>query len=314
MYFPGEVSLQFVALWALFTIVTVQLLYNLFRPFLVSSKPRSGEWAVVTGATDGIGKALAMQLASRGYKMLLVARSAKRLTETADEIRLRFGESSNQLEIKTLVIDFNSADEAKYDEVVQEINQINVGILVNNVGAAYPYPMFYHEVKQDFLDMLINVNLRSTLRMTAIVYKGMVSRKSGKIICIGSGASQLPCDPLHSAYVCVKGGIEAFCRTLQVEAFQHNISVQYQVPLLVTTKLSKCKHPSISIPSPERFAISSMRSIDCAIPAKRGCIVCPYWFHWLQLILLRYAPGLCSWYLLKEHEKLRKRALLKLSQ
>ncbi|KAF8821926.1 putative 3-ketoacyl-CoA reductase [Cardiosporidium cionae] len=306
----------FTGLDNILNMVTFIYLYRFLQlwPFLFSGmSARTGEWAVVTGATDGIGKALAMKLATRGYNMLLIARSAKRLADTAEEMRLRFGKSTN-LEIKTLEVDFDSADEVKYNEVNEEINQINVEILVNNVGAAYPYPMFYHEVKQDFLDMLINVNLRSALKVTAIVYKGMVDRKSGKIICIGSGVSQLPCDPLHAAYVCVKGGIEAFCRTMQVEAFQHNISVQYQVPLLVTTKLSKCKRPSISVPSPERFAASSMRSIDRAKPAKRGCVVCPYWFHWLQLILLRYAPGLCSWYLLKNHEKLRKRAIAKLSQ
>eukprot|EP01069_Polyplicarium_translucidae_P004623 Polyplicarium_translucidae@DN2621_c0_g1_i2.p2 len=56
------------------------------------------------------------------------------------------------------------------------------------------------------------------MHMTRLVLPGMVQRKRGAIVCVGSGVSEMPCEPLYCVYAGVKGGIEAFCRSLQVGA------------------------------------------------------------------------------------------------
>ena len=103
-----------------------------------------GRWAVVTGATDGIGKAYAVELAKRGLSVVIIARSVEKLAAVAAEIG-----ASTKAEIKTIVADF-SQPSGLYERIEKELQDKTggeIGILVNNVGVSSPGALFLHELE-----------------------------------------------------------------------------------------------------------------------------------------------------------------------
>eukprot|EP00386_Alphamonas_edax_P016068 GDKI01049103.1.p1 GENE.GDKI01049103.1~~GDKI01049103.1.p1 ORF type:complete len:324 (-),score=100.47 GDKI01049103.1:113-1084(-) len=226
---------------------------------------KQGEWAVVTGATDGIGKAIAKQLAKRGMSVYLLSRSPERLEETAKELKAlpKCGQ------VKTLSVDFSQSPEKIYPQIEAALKDLDVGVLVNNVGVSYPHAMYYNELPAKHVDDMIELNVRSVLRMTHIVYPGMMSRKRGVILSISSGAATLPSDPLYCGYSATKAAAEAMTRSLAPEAATKNVLVQCQCPLLVTSKLSKVRSTGFFTPNPDTFASQAVKSLEAgdALPA-----------------------------------------------
>jgi len=249
-----------------------------------------GEWAIVTGATDGIGKAISLQLAKRNMNMMVVGRSDDRVKDLENEIKQVPGFTK---EIKSIKFDFSKPQEYKYDAIAQAVGDLDIGILVNNVGVSYKTALMYNELTADEIDELVDVNLRSALHMTRLVFFKMVAKKKGAVICIGSGASVLPSEPLYAGYAAVKAAVESFCRSLQAEAIVNNILVQCQTPLLVTSKLSKIKRPSFTTPTPEVFAKAFIRCVEGA--SISGCFhtpptVSPYFVHSMMLQIIHLLP------------------------
>lgn len=94
-----------------------------------------GSWAIITGSTDGIGKAMAFELASKGLNLLLVGRNPLKLEATSKEIRDRL-----DVEVKFVVIDMQKVEGVEIVKKVEEaIDGLDIGLLVNGAGLAYPY-------------------------------------------------------------------------------------------------------------------------------------------------------------------------------
>ncbi|GFP88330.1 very-long-chain 3-oxoacyl-coa reductase 1 [Phtheirospermum japonicum] len=157
-----------------------------FRP--AKNLKSYGSWAMVTGSTDGIGKALAFELACGG-----------------EEIGRRVDEKTKGLDL---------------------------GIVVNNVGLAYPYAKFLHEVDLELLESVVRVNVVGTTFVTRAVILGMLEKKKkGVIVNVGSGSSGCVSSyPLYSVYAATKSYVAMLSRSLSMEYKQHGINVQCQVP------------------------------------------------------------------------------------
>ncbi|KAM0822305.1 hypothetical protein ACQ4PT_071583 [Festuca glaucescens] len=176
--------------------------------FLRPGKPlrrRYGPWAVVTGGTDGIGRAIAFRLAASGLNLVLVGRSPDKLSAVSDEIRAKHPKT----EVRTFVLDFACEGLVAGVEALKEsIRGLDVGVLVNNAGLSYPYARYFHEVDEELMRNLIQVNVEAVTRITHAVLPGMVDRKRGAIVNIGSGAaSVVPSDPLYSVYAATKASV-----------------------------------------------------------------------------------------------------------
>lgn len=288
--FMSCVALLLAALMAVRLIIKlVSCLCTVTRRFIFGRNlTRYGEWAVITGASDGIGKATAVQLAKKGYKkFLFIARNEQKLKDTATELELV---SPSGITVSSLVIDFaTESSETIFNKVSDAVKDLSVGILVNNVGISYPHAMYYDELSLSLLDELINVNVRAGLVVTRAVLPGMKARKQGMIVCVGSGASQVPSDPLYAAYAATKAASEAFCRSLQVEAAPYGIDVQCHVPLLVTTKLSKCKTPGLMTPTTKTYAEAAVATMSGASYC-RSPVISPYYVHAFILWLAHWMP------------------------
>lgn len=160
-----------------------------------------GSWALITGATDGIGKALAYQLAQKSLNLILVSRNSKKLETVKNEIKTKYP----RIDIKTITIDFSGDFTESLREIEVLASDLNLGILINNVGITYPKAMFFHEVKEEMWMKIVSVNIESTTRITKAVLGGMMERKKGSIVNIGSGAAVVvPSHPLFTIYAATK--------------------------------------------------------------------------------------------------------------
>ena len=140
---------------------------------------------MVTGATDGIGKGMAFEFARKGLNVVLISRSTDKLEACAKEILEKFP----KVEVRFLAIDFSHFDEAARDRVATFLKDLDIGVLVNNVGVSYPFTKYFFELDKERVEQLMTMNVESTTWMTYIVLPGMKDRKRGAIVNMGSGMS-----------------------------------------------------------------------------------------------------------------------------
>lgn len=172
---------------------------NFLRP--PKNLKKYGSWALITGPTDGIGKGFAFQLARKGLNLVLVGRNPEKLKDVSEAILAKFG----KIEVKRVVVDFSGDISEGILRIREAIEGLDVGVLINNVGMSYPYARFFHEVDDELLKNLIKVNVEGTTKVTQAVLPGMIKRKKGAIVNIGSGAAiVIPSDPLYAVYAATK--------------------------------------------------------------------------------------------------------------
>ncbi|XP_007429327.1 very-long-chain 3-oxoacyl-CoA reductase isoform X1 [Python bivittatus] len=219
--------------------------------------PYLNTWAVITGATDGIGKAYAEALARRGMKVALISRSQEKLDKVASEIKDKF-----KVETKTIVADFGNRENI-YSNIKAGLEGLEIGILVNNVGASYDYPEYFLEIPDldNKIDMLININIISMCKMTQLVLPRMVERSKGIIINVSSMSGVIPF-PFLNLYSASKAFQSFFSQALGVEYKDKGILVQTVQPYFVVTKLSKLRRTSFFKPSPEQYVKYALNSLS----------------------------------------------------
>lgn len=296
-----DVVMWLVAAVAMYKI-GIPLVSGIYKRFVRPAKnlKKYGEWAVVTGATDGIGKALSVEFAKRGLNVLLISRTESKLVEVEAELKKFPGKFAH------VACDFSGGFcGPQYDAVVKALSGLDVGVLVNNVGMSYSFAKYYHELTEKEARDLIALNVESTFLLTKLVLDGMVARKRGCILNISSAAGT-QISPLLAGYSGAKGAVVMFSKSLHAELKPKGIDVQLQNPLFVTTKLAKIRNSSLTVPTPETYAKSAIRALgyDAAIS--------PYWTHALQLWLVDCLPeSLAVAIVSNMHHAIRKKGLKK---
>eukprot|EP01041_Mallomonas_annulata_P010050 gene10050-20936_t len=251
---------------------------RLFRPNK-NIKHQYGAWVVVTGATDGIGKAMAFEFARRKCNVVLISRSKEKLEGCAAELKKKFSDR----EVLTMDVDFSKFDEAERKRVDDLLKNLDIGVLVNNVGVSYQFPKYFNELDDERVEHLITLNVNSTTWMTRVVLPGMLQRKRGAIINISSAAG-VSTSPLLAQYGAAKSYIAMFSKALNAELQGKGVHVQCQIPLYVATKLAKLRNTSLFVASPTAYARSAVDAIGYEV------VVSPYWSHALQLWAMAHFP------------------------
>lgn len=189
-----------------------------------------GQHAVVTGASRGIGAAIARALAGRGATLTLLARSLDDLKHQAQGIR----EACN-VSVEAFACDVT--DDRSIHNAFIQANEANghVKILVNNAGAAEGAP--FAKLTRAMWDRMIAVNLTSTYVCTAEVIPGMLATKGGRIVNVASTAG-LRGYKTMAAYCAAKHGIIGLTRALALETSKHGITVNAVCPGYTDTDLT----------------------------------------------------------------------------
>lgn len=253
LFWVGALITASLALWLVYKIITGFRIWVLGNGDLLS--PKLGKWAVVTGATDGIGKSYAEELAQRGFSMMLISRSQEKLDDVAKSL-----ESTYKVETKTIAVDFSEID--VYPKIEKGLAGLEIGVLVNNVGISYSYPEFFLHIPdlENFITTMINVNITSVCQMTRLVLPRMEARAKGVILNISSASGMFPV-PMLTIYSSTKAFVDFFSRGLQTEYKCKGIIIQSVLPFFVATKMTKIRKPTLDKPTPERYVAAELNTV-----------------------------------------------------
>lgn len=187
--------------------------------------------ALVTGATSGIGRSIALRLGKEGYNIIITGRREERLLELQKEIETKY-------DSKVLPLAF---DIRNYAEVEQAINSLsgnwkNIDILVNNAGLAVGLNPIHQGVVDDW-ERMIDTNLKGLLYITRQVSPIMVERHCGHIINIGSISSK-EVYPSGNVYCATKHAVKALSQGMRIDLLPYNIRVTLVCPGAAETEFS----------------------------------------------------------------------------
>jgi NADP-dependent 3-hydroxy acid dehydrogenase YdfG len=183
------------------------------------SEPLPYRVAVVTGATSGIGRATVLKLRELGLTVYAVGRRENSLQELTALCGAR--------PVK--------ADVRDTAAIVEQLCGIEVDILVNNAGILSTRASF-HEIEPAEIDAMIDINLKAPMHITRAFLPGMVERKRGHLVYLGSSGGRAPY-PSMGAYGPSKAGLSLFCDNLRCDLLGTSVRVSEVVPGRVQTDL-----------------------------------------------------------------------------
>jgi short-subunit dehydrogenase len=162
-------------------------------------RARYGPWALVTGASSGIGEQFARLLARRGLDVIVAARRADRLAALANELSRKRGPR-----VEACAVDF--ADPAAVDRLVAAIGDRDVGLVVSNAG--FGLKGAFNAARRDELESMLNVNARTPLLLLYALLPRLVARPKAGIILTGSQEGEAPF-PWSAAYAATKAFVHS---------------------------------------------------------------------------------------------------------
>jgi uncharacterized protein len=202
-----------------------------------------GKWALITGASAGIGRNLARQLAARGAHLVLTARREDRLKILAAELHAAHGPS---VEIFAADLSQSAAPDTIFTFTQQK--NITVDLLVNNAGFG-AYGRFDEIPLRRQLDM-VQVNIAAVVHLTHLYLPGMIARRRGDILILASTAG-FQAVPYIAAYAATKSFDLMFAEALAEEVRSHGIHVTALCPGATSTEFQKvAAQPDYAFRSP----------------------------------------------------------------
>lgn len=188
--------------------------------------PTADGRAVVTGASSGIGTALAEELAARGYSLIVVARRGALLDALAQRLTTRHG-----VAVEVRAVDLS--DPTARASLTAELAQRKISVLCNNAGVATfgPVAGLDHRIERD----LVQLNAVAVHDLTLAVLPGMVARGHGGILFTGSAAGNLPV-PNNATYAATKAFSNSFAESLRGELGGTGVHVTLLAPGPVRTE------------------------------------------------------------------------------
>ena len=181
---------------------------------------RYGKLALVTGASTGIGKEFAKQLAARGMDVIITARSLDKLEALATEIR-----NAHKVEVTVVRSDLGSVKGV--EAFIDATSELEVDVLINNAGAATPGAFLGSDIERQHASLVLNVE--APLRLTHHFARGMARRKRGGVLFVSSTIGYGTA-PWMAHYAGTKNFLTSFAEGLRGELAINNVDVAVLSP------------------------------------------------------------------------------------
>ncbi len=246
-----------------------------------------GGWAVVTGASSGIGLAMARTLAARGYDLLLVSRDGERLRECSRSIGAESGR-----EVRTIEMDLSRADSAERLIEAYRNEGVQAGVLVNDAGV-----FIYNDVTDtscERIDGIIALHVRTVTMLCRWFAQEMAAAGGGYILNMASYSMWMPY-PGIALYSATKAYVKTFSVAFAKEMRERNVWVTAVSPAGVATdfygltrRLQKVGLAVGVLMSPDRVARKALRALF-----RRRRHIVPGWANRLFIPFCKCLPGCC---------------------
>ncbi|KAH9944744.1 3-ketoacyl-CoA reductase [Amylocystis lapponica] len=220
-----------------------------------------GAWAVVTGASEGIGREFALQLARKGFNVVVSARNAGALASLVAEIESS-APAGKKVQTKAIPMDFSKLqDEAAWARFAAEVQELDVGVLVNNVGKSHQYVVDFVEAPEQELEDILSINVLATTRVTRMILPGMAQRKRGLVLNMGSFSGGTVASPMLATYGGSKAFLASFTAAVAAEVKSKNVDVQCLNTYFVVSSMSKIRKPNIMTPTAKAYVKAALSKV-----------------------------------------------------
>jgi len=236
---------------------------------------RYGPWALVTGASAGIGAEFARQLSEKGLNLVLVARRRQRLEDLARDL-----ESRNKVQVRIVTVDLSQPD--FLPTILSVTNSIEIGLLVNNAGFGLAGHLIEHELEKEL--QLLDVNCRAPLVLTHAFGRQMAQRKRGGIIFVSSVSAYIA-TPFEASYAASKVYELFLAESLGYEFKKKGVDMLALCPGSTDTEFHEIagSRPvaAMAVEPVVRLALKKLGKTSVAIPG---------WHNRLLVYLLKFTP------------------------
>ncbi len=239
----------------------------------MSIEGAGGMHIIVTGASSGIGEAIARMLAANGHRLVLAARRADKLEVLAQEI--------NPSGKRVIAVPTDITRQADLEGLLTRARGVfgPVDVIVNNAGIGGQSAQWWEPGKTVHQDVL-NTNLIAPIELSRLALPEMLERGSGQIINVGSVAGRIAFSSLYSAS---KFGLRGFSLGLRRELLGTGVHVSYIAPGFIRTAMTAWG-PPLPMPGPEVVARVVLNLLDHPRPE----VIVPGWYRglaWLETLL-----------------------------
>ena len=242
-------------------------------------------WALVTGASDGIGKGFAEELCFRGFNVILHGRNEEKLNKVKEELSAQWPDRM----VRIIVIDAHHvSNDIAIEGLAMALKEVYITVLINNIGGAGPVHPAWRELHRRTgkeVDAFIDVNLRFSTHITRALLPILLRNTPSLVLNVGSIAGEIP-----TAYATVYSGAKAYnmawSRSLRAEMVAEGKDVEVLGILVGMTQSGHEKRET-------SFFVPSSRRLACAALDKVGsgrAIVTAFPPHALQQIFMTSMP------------------------
>lgn len=245
-------------------------------------KAVAGQWALVTGASGGIGYELSRCFAQHGFNIILVARTAGRLAEVARELE-------DQYRIRSLVLTKDLSEPGAAGEIFSNVRMrdLSVDVLVNNAG--FGDLNRFDQGEWEVQRQMLQVNVTSLTELTRLFLPEMIRRRSGRILNIGSTAAFAPV-PYMAIYGATKAFVLSFTEALSAELEGTGVTVTALCPGVTATQFaSRAKTEHARMVRLNQMTAADVARIGYHATMKGKPRVVPGWFNKLLTGSIRFS-------------------------
>lgn len=247
---------------------------------MANTQDFNGKWALVTGASAGIGAALARELARHGAKLILTARRVDRLAALAAEL------TAKGTEVRVVTADLNDPAGPQQIYDATENTGLTIDILINNAGLGQYGAFAQSEIEQELSQ--VRVNCEAMVRLTRLFVPRMVERKRGWILVLASTASFQPV-PYISTYAATKAFDRFFALGLAAEVARFGVKVTALCPGPTESEFFDIAHAASFKRSNMQTAGEVARQAIAALARGQRTLI-PYFRGRFTAFLVRFLP------------------------